>query len=365
MITSREMYDRSIVIDTHADTFARVLDEGEDFLSPSSRLAISLPHMVNGGLDAQVFALYIAPGLPPGKTIKRAMSMAGTFFAAAATSNGKFVLVETVKDLREAVASGRKCGMLAVEGGHIIEGDLNILRSLRNMGVISMTLTHANSNEWADSSQDERRWGGLNDLGREVIREMNRLRMLVDVSHTSDETVDAVLEISDAPVIASHSCCKAICDHPRNLTDHLIKEIARRGGLIDIAYYPPFLDSAASAAFQVKWDELRGVHSPKTTPEEDPNYMMNLYARCMEDVPEVSLAKLCDHIDHVVSLVGPEHVGLGSDWDGASVVVKGLESCAELPSLNEALIERGYQQKDLDLIMGENFLRVLENVVGQ
>ncbi|XWK68221.1 membrane dipeptidase [Tunturiibacter gelidiferens] len=190
------------------------------------------------GLDVQVFALYIAPGLPPGKTIKRAMSMAGTFFQALEASNGKFVMARTVREVRAAVASGRKCGLLAVEGGHIIEGDLNILRSLRNMGVVTMTLTHANTNEWADSSQDERRWGGLNDLGREVIREMNRLRMLIDVSHTSDETVEAVLEISDAPVIASHSCCRAICDHPRNLTDGLIKKIASKGGLIDMAYYP-------------------------------------------------------------------------------------------------------------------------------
>ena len=365
MKNSRELYETSIVIDTHADTFARVLDEGEDFFSPTSKLAVNYPDMVKGGLDVQVFALYIAPGLPPGKTIKRAMSMAGTFFQALEASNGKFVMARTVRDVRTAVASGRKCGLLAVEGGHIIEGDLNILRSLRNMGVVTMTLTHANTNEWADSSQDERRWGGLNDLGREVIREMNRLRMLIDVSHTSDETVEAVLELSETPVIASHSCCRAICDHPRNLTDDLIKKIASKGGLIDMAYYPPFVDDAASTAFQERWDQLRGANSPKVTPEEDPNYMMNLYARCMEGVPAVSIDKLCDHIDHAVSLVGAEHVGLGSDWDGATVVVKGLETCANLPLLNEALIKRGYKSKDLDLIMGENFLRVLERAVGE
>src|ERR1700733_4956590 len=202
----REIHEAAIAIDTHADTFARVLDEGEDFFSAESDLAINLPHMIKGGLDAQVFALYVAPGLPTGRTILRTMSMAGAFFRAAAASDGKLVLARTVKDLRQAVAEGRKCGLLAVEGGHAIEADLNVLRALRNMGVISMTLTHANSNEWADSSQDVRRWGGLNDLGRDVVREMNRLRMLIDVSHTSDETVEDVLEVSEFPVIASHSC---------------------------------------------------------------------------------------------------------------------------------------------------------------
>jgi membrane dipeptidase len=365
MPEAREMHDSAIVIDTHADTFARVLDERKDFFSATNDLAITLPRMIEGGLDAQVFALYVAPGLPPGRTILRTLSMAGEFFQAAAASEGKLVFVQTVKELREAVTAGRKCGLLAVEGGHAIEADLNVLRSLRQMGVVSMTLTHANSNEWADSSQDVRRWGGLNDLGRDVVREMNRLRMLIDVSHASDETVEDVLEVSEYPVIASHSCCWSICKHPRNLTNELIRKIAKRGGVVHIAYYPPYLDQDAAAVFERNWDQLRGSASPTTAEGQHPNFMADLYARCMQDVPEVSIEKLCDHIDYVVALTGPEHVGLGSDWDGANVVVKGLETCAQLPSVTEELSKRGYTEREIRLILGENFLRLLEEVVGQ
>lgn len=361
----REMHESAIVIDTHADTFARVLDEREDFFSHESGLAISLPHMIKGGLDAQVFALYVAPGLPPGQTILRTMSMAGAFFQAAAASGGRLTLVRTVKDLRSAVAAGQKCGLLAVEGGHAIEADLNVLRALRNMGVISMTLTHANSNEWADSSQDVRRWGGLNDLGRDVVREMNRLRMLIDISHTSDETVEDVLEVSEFPVIASHSCCWSICNHPRNLTDELIRRIAKQGGVVHIAYYPPYLDAEAAVVFERNWERLRGSVSPTSADDQQPDYMADLYARCMQGVPEVSIDKLCDHIDHVVSITGPEHVGLGSDWDGANIVVKGLKTCAQLPAVTEALLNRGYKEREIRMILGENFLRLLEEVVGE
>jgi membrane dipeptidase len=361
----REIHESAIVIDTHADTFARVLDEGEDFFSAEGNLAITLPHMIKGGLDAQVFALYVAPGLPPGCTILRTMSMAGAFFQTAAASEGKLILARTVKELRHAVAAGRKCGLLAVEGGHAIEADLNVLRALRNMGVISMTLTHANSNEWADSSQDVRRWGGLNELGRDVVREMNRLRMLIDVSHTSDETLEDVLDVSEFPVIASHSCCWSICNHPRNLRDELIRRIAKRGGVVHIAYYPPYLDDKAAAVFERNWERFRGNVSPTSAEDQRPGYMADLYARCMQGVPEVSIDKLCDHIDHAISLTGPEHVGLGSDWDGANIVVKGLETGARLPAVTEALLKRGYKEQEIRLILGENFLRLMEEVVGE
>src|ERR1700730_2760576 len=354
----------AIVVDTHSDTFSRVLDEGLNFFDGKSGLAVNLPQMFSGGLDVQMFALYIAPGMPPGCTVKRAMAMAGTFFQAVAESKGRLVLVQNAQSLEKAVAAGKKCGMLSVEGGHTIEGDINILRSFRNLGVMSMTLTHANNNEFADSSQDTRRWGGLNDLGRKVVKEMNRLGVIVDVSHTSDETVEDVLKITKYPVMASHSCCKALCKHPRNLPDVLIKKIAKTEGVMHIQYYPPFLDDRASEVFDQNWKKLRGELSGISA-VETPQYMGDFYARCMEGVPEVPLETLCKHIDHAVSLVGTEHVGIGSDWDGASVTVKDLENCGRIANLTKALMQRGYRSKEIKQILGGNFIRVLKKVAGR
>jgi membrane dipeptidase len=351
-------------IDTHADTFARVLDHGFDFLTDDTHLAVSLPRMQHSGMGAQMFALYVAPGMPPGMTFKRAMLMASAGLAAAARSQGKFVFVRSAKELEAEWARGVKCGLLSVEGAHVLEGDLSLLQVLHASGVVSVTLTHANGNEWADSSQDRPRWGGLSEGGRALVREMNQLGMIVDVSHTSDQATAAVLEVSNAPVVASHSGCRALCDHPRNLTDDLIRAIAAKGGLVQIPYYPPFLDQKASDVFVASWNRLRGDES-HDAPADDPEYMARLYATCMRDVPPVPLEAVCAHIDHATSLAGADHVGLGSDWDGADVTVQGLESCAMLGELARLLSSRGYSDKDLRAIFGGNFIRVLRKVVGE
>jgi membrane dipeptidase len=227
-----------------------------------------------------------------------------------------------------------------------------------------MTLTHANTNEFADSSQDVRRWGGLSEAGRELVRTMNRLGMIVDISHTSDETTADVLDMTTAPVIASHSGVRAICNHPRNLTDDLIRRIASTGGVVHVPYYPPYLDQKAADVFTANWNRLRGENS-SDAPADDPEYMARLYGSCMRDVPPVPLEAVCSHIDYLVALVGPEHVGLGSDWDGAEVTVTGLENCELIADLAIALVAHGYGEKDLRAIFGGNFLRVLREVVGK
>jgi membrane dipeptidase len=361
----RAIHESAIVIDTHADTFGRVLDEHLGFLDQEVGLAVNLPAMIKGGLDAQVFALYVEPTALPGVGLKRLLAMAGTFFEAVTASGGSFVVARTAWEVRRAVASGRKCGLLAVEGGHVIESDLNVLRALHHLGVISLTLTHANTNDWADSSQGERRWGGLNDMGRQVVLEMNRLGMLVDVSHVSDETLECVLETSQAPVIASHSCCRSLCNHPRNLSDELIKKIASRGGLVDMAYYPPFLDQTVADLWQRNWTELNGDEVVSGKSGEPDGRIGKLYSQCSEGLPEVGLDRLVEHIDHAVSLVGPEHVGLGSDWDGSTINVKELESCETLPLLTDKLLTQGYSERAIRLILGENFLRVLNDVTHE
>lgn len=350
-------------IDTHADTFAYVLDRGSDFLAGDRTLAVSLPRMHRGGLGAQIFALYVAPGMPPGQTFLRAMAMASAGLATAERSQGKFAFVRTARELEREWARGAKCGLLAVEGAHVLEGNGMLVHALHAMGIVSITLTHANTNEFADSSQDARRWGGLSQAGRDLVLTMNRLGMIVDISHTSDETTSDVLDISAAPIIASHSGAHAICNHPRNLNDELILRIAAGGGVVHMPYYPPYVDQQAANVFTANWDRLRGEQSLHA-PADDPEYMARLYARCMRDVPPVPLEAVCAHIDHIVSLVGVEHVGLGSDWDGADVTVTGLENCETLGDLANALTLRGYSQVDLRAIFGGNFLRVLREVAG-
>jgi membrane dipeptidase len=352
-----------LAIDTHADTFAYVLDRGADFVAGDKTLAVSLPRMNRGGLGAQVFALYVAPGLPPGQTFLRAMAMASAGLATAERSQGQFAFVRTARELETEWARGAKCGLLAVEGAHVLEGNGLLVHALHAMGVVGITLTHANSNEFADSSQDVRRWGGLSEAGRELIRTMNRLGMIVDVSHTSEETTGDVLDISAAPIIASHSGARAICNHPRNLNDDLIRRIAASGGVVHVPYYPPYLDQHAADVFTANWDRLRGEQS-SNPPADDPEYMARLYAECMRGVPPVPLEAVCAHIDYVVSLVGVPHVGLGSDWDGADVTVAGLESCEGLGDLADALRLRGHSEADLRAIFGGNFLRVLREVTG-
>jgi membrane dipeptidase len=257
-----------------------------------------------------------------------------------------------------------KCGLLAVEGAHALEGNGSLIYTLHAMGMVSITLTHANSNEFADSSQDTRLWGGLSESGRHLVRAMNRLGMVVDVSHTSDETTLDVLKTSEAPVIASHSGARALCNHPRNLGDDLILAIASTGGIIQVPYYPPYIAQNAADVFNRNWDRVRGERS-LIAPSDDPEFMARLYAQCMRDVPAVPLEAVCDHIDHIVSLVGVSHVGLGSDWDGADVTVTGLENCARLPALASVLTSRGYSVENLKAIFGGNFLRVLREVIGK
>jgi membrane dipeptidase len=359
----RQIHHSAIVVDTHADTFGRMSPNGVEFFADDSPLAVSLPKMDKGGLDVQMFALYVDPAL---STPVEVLAMAGRFFRTIEMSNGSLVFATTACDIRQSVAAGKKCALLSIEGGHAIADSIDVLRAYRRLGVVSLTLTHANSHGWADSSQDDRRWGGLNELGRRIIREMNDLQMLIDVSHASDETVLAVLECSRQPVIASHSCCRALCDHPRNLSDELIVAIAQKGGAININYYPPYIDPVAGARWQAGWTRLKEEQRRAASEGEGVAYG-GFYAaceRCLEDMPPISIRALCDHIDHAVSLVGPEHVGLGSDWDGATVMPLGLETCETLPAVTEELVGRGYSEAELRLILGESFLRLFRTVIG-
>jgi membrane dipeptidase len=256
--------------------------------------------------------------------------------------------------------------LMGVEGGHMIGNDIRIVRIFADLGVRYMTLTHFYNNEWADSSTSKPDHNGLTDFGKEVVREMNRQGMLVDISHVSDKTFYDALEVSKAPLIASHSSCRALCNHPRNMTDDMIRALAAKGGVIQINYEKSFIDQAYKDAYD---RETGGVVQHLSELTKNCNNDEGCISREMSKLekqltaegklPHVSWERIVDHIDHAAKLVGADHVGLGSDFDGASMP-DGLEDCSKLPKITDALLRRGYSEEDVRKILGENTLRVME-----
>jgi membrane dipeptidase len=278
------------------------------------------------------------------------------------------ILATTAAEVREARKQGKIAVLMGVEGGHMINSNLGVLRSYAALGVRYMTLTHSGNDEWADSSTDKAVHDGLTDFGKDVIREMNQLGVMVDISHVSDKTFYDVLETSKAPPFASHSSCRAICDAARNMTDQMIKDLAAKGGVIQINYHIGFLSQ-----------EFRDTEKAK--PELEKEIQTEINKRCGDNeacrlvegdrvvreyavagkLPRVDYTKIIEHIDHVVKLVGAEHVGLGSDFDGAMMPF-GMEDATRLPRITEALLQKGYSEGDVKRILGENTLRVMSEV---
>jgi len=277
-------------------------------------------------------------------------------------------LATTAAEIREARKQGKIAALMGVEGGHMINSDLGVLRSFAALGVRYMTLTHSGNDEWADSSTDKAVHNGLTDFGKDVVREMNRLGVMVDISHVSDKTYYDALEVSKAPLFASHSSCRAICDAPRNMTDQMMRDLAAKGGVIQINYHVGFLSQ-----------EFRDAE--KANPELNKAIAAEVMKRCGENegcqliegdritreyveqgkLPRVESAKIIEHVEHAVKVAGIDHVGLGSDFDGANMPY-GMEDASKLPRITEALLQRGYPEGDVKKILGENTLRVMSEV---
>jgi membrane dipeptidase len=274
-------------------------------------------------------------------------------------------LARTASDVLRIIGEGKLAALLSIEGGHAIEDDLGVLRAYRRLGVSSMTLTHSNTNYWADSSSDEARWGGLNAFGEDVVREMNRLGMVIDVSHVSDDTFEDVLRISEDPVIASHSNCRALCDHHRNMSDAMIGALAKKGGVICITFVPDF----TTQEFMEARDSARREHQKYVQTEEKILEDLDEWAkqrelapRIMPDIPFPTIEDTLDQIDHAVKVAGVEHVGIGHDYSVVHATPPGLEDVSEFPNLTRGLLKRGYSEQDIKKILGENLLRVWRQV---
>lgn len=365
---ARDLHFHSIVVDTHDDTTQRLLNPSFDLAARHTDGNIDIPRMRDGGLDAIFFSIWISGTVTGPAAVQRALDQIDAVRRQTLLHPKDIVLATTAADVRAAKAQGKIAALMGVEGGHMIGNDLAVLDTFAALGVRYMTLTHMVNTEWADSSTDKPAHNGLTDFGKDVVRRMNRLGMLVDISHVSDKTFYDALEVSEAPLIASHSSCRALCDAPRNMTDDMIKALAAKGGVIQINYHVGFLDQKFRDAEKANADMDKQIQAEakRRCGEDETCQLVELekvVRTYMErgKLPRVEWTEIVDHIDHAVKLVGADHVGLGSDFDGA-VMPFGMEDATHLPQITNALLEKGYSPADIQKIRGGNTLRVMEQV---
>jgi membrane dipeptidase len=368
------LHRRAIVVDTHLDVPYTLDGKWADIGVRGATPHYDIPRAREGGLTAGFFAIYVpARFAESGGAARKALELIDMVHRLAVDHPRDLVLAESAAGIRRAKKEGRMALLMGIEGGHAIEDSLGALRVFHRLGVRYMTLTHTNTNNWADSSgafylpdfdpAAYRRHDGLSDFGRIVVREMNRLGMLVDVSHVSDETLDDVLEASRAPVFASHSSCRALSDIPRNLTDDQIRRIAARGGVVMINIGSYFLDpvavekgKAGVAALLPDYERLKREHAG------DPVRLWDEIHKLLDTVPRhrTVWTKAVDHIERVIRVAGPDAVGLGSDFDGIEDPPEGLDDVSFLPRLTGELLRRGHSEETVLKFLGGNFLRLLE-----
>ena len=365
---AQRVLSRAIVIDTHADTPQMMLDDGYDLADPNSPFMISIPKMQKGHLGAEFLSIWVDVDWPPQDLIHRALDLIDVVNQQVARHADALELAQSADDIVRIHRAGKVAILMGVEGGHIIEDDLRMLEIFYHLGVRYMTLTHTKNTKWADSSTDKAQWNGLTEFGRRVVERMNRLGMLVDISHVSDKTFYDVLATTKAPVIASHLSCRAISPQPRNMTDDMIQALARNGGVMDINFYSAFLDPAYARAHEALSKEVdaevKAAREQKNKEGQRLTYAQEneIRRRYEARLPTPSFERIADHIDHVVRVTGVDHVGLGSDFDGVDSIPQGMEDASKIPNLVIELARRGYAEDDLVKILGGNLLRVMRQV---
>src|ERR1051325_8699956 len=369
------IHQRAITIDMHADTVQRVLDEHVDLEQQLSDGHFDAVRAKAGGLDAQFFSIWVEPQLfgggGPG-AIKRADDQIAAVKNLAQQHPETWQFASSAADVRRASADGKIAALLGLEGGYAIDERLENVERYYKMGVRYMSPAWSVSTSWAGSSGDDvgaRR--GLNDFGKNIVREMNRLGMMVDVSHVSDKTFWDIVNTSTKPVVATHTACRAIADVPRNLTDDMIRALAHTGGVVNVIFYPEHIEPGWSERKKKVDIEIAPLVQQASEAEHGDAVQKKLardrvrqreYARRL---PPVYVSRVVDHIDHIVKLVGVDHVGIGSDFDGVQATTADLATVADLPNLTKELLKRGYSESDVDKILGGNMLRVMDAQNGK
>ncbi len=370
---AREVHQSALIVDGHMDTPLRLLDEGFDLGSdtPTSEGHVDLGKIRAGNLGGVFFSIWVDPQAHAGRYAHRALRLIDAVYRQLERHPEQMVLALSSEDIRAAREGQPKklATLMGIEGGHVIENDLALLRDFHRLGVRYMTLTWSNTNEWADASGDidnprVKHHGGLTPFGVEVVREMNRLGMLVDISHVSDKTFFDAVKVSRAPVIASHSSARALTQSPRNMTDEMLRAVAANGGVVMINFFSAFIDEEYRKAFAAQTPAreaalaaVRARHR-KSEPAVALQAYLATERQWMAKLKRPPLKSLIDHIDHVAKVAGVDHVGLGSDFDGIPSTPEGIDSVADLPRITEALLERGYTPEQLHKILGGNFMRV-------
>ncbi|MHC2993920.1 MAG: dipeptidase [Candidatus Atribacteria bacterium] len=322
---AKQIHQKAIVFDGHCDTILEIINHKRSLGSRASTGHLDIPRLKEGGVNIQVFAVFIEEIYKPDKSLKRSLQLIDYFFSEIEKNQDKISLVTNYNQIKEVNKAGKIAAILSIEGGEALEGDLAVLRALYKLGVRLLTLTWNQRNQIADGLNESRTGGGLTEFGSKVIDEMNRLGMLIDISHLSEAGFWDVVKCSKTPIVASHSNCYTLCPHRRNLKNEQIKAIADKGGVIGITFVPKFLT---------------------------------------QDNRKATIEDVIKHIDYLVEKAGVDYVGLGSDFDGTDSLPLDLESVDKIPNITIGLNKRGYKEKDIKKILGGNFLRVFKEVVG-
>jgi membrane dipeptidase len=369
-----ELHRSAIVIDTHADTPQRFVDESWDFTGPLGNGMINLETARQGNLAAEFFAAWVEPVEWRGRFAFRTLQLIDGILEQIRKHPAEMSLCLSPEDILQAHAHCKFAALIGIEGGHSIEADLGLLRLFHRLGVRYMTLTWTNTNEWADSSGDLddptiQHHDGLTLFGRSVIREMNRLGMMVDVSHVSDKTFWDVLQTTHAPIIASHSSARALTDSHRNLTDDMLRAVAINNGVVMVNFYASFIDERWRLAWKATEPQREPLYEAAAAPYRERGLPMpysiplaidrQFYAGHAQTIgPLASFDSLIDHFDHIAQTAGIDHVGIGTDFDGFALLPEGIRSAADLPKITTALMARGYTAEQMKKILGGNLLRV-------
>jgi membrane dipeptidase len=373
---ARQIHQSTLIVDTHADTPQRFLDEGFDIGStdPNDIGHISLDKARRGNLGAEFFSIWVEPETNQGRFARHTFDLIDSVYEQAARHPDRMMMAFSVADIERTHREHKLAALMGIEGGHSIENDMHLLRDYYRLGVRYMTLSWSNTNEWADSSGDiddpkVQHHNGLTDFGKQVVLEMNRLGMMVDISHVSDKTFWDAIATTKAPVIASHSSARALVDAPRNMTDDMLRAVAKNGGVVQVNFFSAFDDEnflkaskaqakAQDAAVQKYVDQMKAEGKPVNYVDKD-----RIEREWMAKIPRPPLKSLIDQIDHIAKIAGVDHVGLGSDFDGVSgATPQGIDSAADLPKITQALLDRGYSAPDIHKILGGNLLRVFGQV---
>ena len=402
---ARKLHFNSIVVDTHADTISRMIDPPDNThgihddpdrarehypiedqgIDISKRLEdghLDLPRIFEGGLGVQWWSCFVYSGyIAKKETVDRSLVLIDALKRFEKMHPEQIGLALTAEDCRNMVKQGKHAVVPCIEGGHAINDNLAILRQYWDLGVRYITLTHFNTNNWADSSTDAAKNNGLSLFGVEVVKEMNKLGMVVDVSHVSDKTFWDTIEVVNKPLMASHSSSWEICKHPRNMKDDMLKAVATNGGVVCVNFCPPFVSERLRVESEnlrnQMWEEIEDLErlakrSPSGHFDKSQEYIkeesisiQKKYRVIISDLEQATLSDTVDHIDHMVKVAGIDHVGLGSDFDGIANGPVGLEDCTKFPSITEELMRRGYPDGDIQKILGLNTMRVMEANIGK